>query len=144
MVDNKRVAVYCRVAREDDDIIRIQESMIRRFAEENDYINISVYADNGFNGLNFNRPAFKRLNDDISAGLIETVIVKDISRLSRNYIDVLDWVDNIRDKGVSFISVLDDFTTLTKINNMVLQAFNDYQAKQKKRNHAVIKKRYQK
>ena len=143
-MNNKiKVAVCCRVAREDDEIIKEQEAMIRRFAEENDYINISVYADNGFNGLNFNRPAFKRLNDDISAGLIETVIVKDISRLSRNYIDVLDWVDNIRDKGVSFISVLDDFTALKEINNALIQAFNAYQAKQKKRNH-LSKKRYKK
>jgi len=135
-MDKKRkVALYCRVAHEDNTAIKIQEEMIRRFAEENNYINISIYADNGFNGLNFNRPAFKRLNDDISAGLIETVIVKDISRLSRNYIDVFNWVDNIRDKGVSFISMLDDFTALTKINNSLIQAFNDYRAKQKKRNH---------
>ena len=133
MLDKKRkVALYCRVAREDDEIIKNQEAMIRRFAEENDYNNISIYSDNGFNGLNFNRPAFKRLNDDISAGLIETVIVKDISRLSRNYFDVTEWVDNIQNKGVSFISVIDDFTALKKINNTLRQSFNEYCTKQKK------------
>ena len=139
-MDNKRkVAVYCRVAREDNEIIKEQEMTIRRFAEENDYTNLSIYADNGFNGSNFNRPAFKRLNEDITAGLIETVIVKNLSRISRNQFDGFNWVDNIRDKGVSLQSVLDDLEGLQIINNAFVQSFNEYLTKQKKRNH-VIKK----
>ena len=59
MKNNKiRVAIYCRVAREDDEIIKMQEETLRKFAEEHDYDNVSIYSDNGFSGLNFNRPAF--------------------------------------------------------------------------------------
>ena len=138
MVNNKRVALYCRVAREDDEIIKMQEVMLRQFAGENDFTNISTYADNGFHGLNFNRPAFKRLNEDISAGLIGTVIVKDISRIGRNYIDITDWIDTIEAKGVTFKSVIDDYNFLKGINKMMLQSFNDYCAKRRTRKEKLF------
>jgi len=134
VLNKGNVAIYCRVAREDDEAIKIQETMLRRFAEENDYDNISIYADNGFHGLNFERPAFKRLNEDISAGIIGTVIVKDMCRLGRNFIDVFNWVDNIQSKGVSFKSITDDFNSLQEINNTILQLFNDYRVNQQARN----------
>jgi DNA invertase Pin-like site-specific DNA recombinase len=136
-----RCAVYCRVARKDDTAIESQKETLRRFAEENDYSNISVYSDNGFNGLNFNRPAFNRLNNDISAGLVDTVIVKDISRVGRNRFDVSEWVDNIQSKGVTLKSVIDNTDFFIKTNNILFQSFNEYRAKHKKRNHAVNRKK---
>ena len=136
MQNKIRVALYCRVAREDDEAIKKQEIMLRQFAEKNDYKNISIYFDNGFSGLNFNRPVFQRLNEDIYAGLIETVIVKDISRISRNYIDMLKWVNNIRSIGVSLKSVSNDLpdTDVDETINPLYQLINDYRIKQKRRN----------
>ena len=136
MENKMRVAVYCRVAREDDKAIKKQEIMLRQFAEKNDYKNISIYSDNGFSGLNFNRLVFQRLNEDISAGLIETVIVKNISRISRNYIDMLKWVNNIRSIGVSLKSVSNDLpdTDVDETINPLYQLINDYRIKQKRRN----------
>lgn len=133
MENKTKVAVYCRVAREDDEVIKNQEEMLWQFAEKNGYNNISIYADNGFNGLNFNRPAFIRLNEDISAGLIEIVIVKDISRISRNYLDASEWINNIRGKGVSFKSVLDnvDDNFINEIIHPLRQFFNEYGKKPK-------------
>ena len=112
-----KIALYCRVDREDDEIMKIQEAMLRKFAKENYYSNVSVYADNGFNGLNFNRPAFNRLNEDISAGLIGTVIVTNISRISRNSFDFYNWIDNIRNEGVSFFARRFYYTNCINISN---------------------------
>jgi len=132
MRNNIKVALYCRVAREDDTAIKIQEETLRRFAEKNNYANLSIYSDNGFNGLNFNRPAFIQMDNDIETGLIDTVIVKDLSRLSRNTFNTFDWLDKIQSKGVSFKSVVDDFQKLKETNNTLFQAFNEYCAKHRK------------
>ena len=136
-MENKiRVALYCRVAHEDNEAIKNQEKILRQFAVENSYNNISIYADNGFNGLNFNRPAFIRLNEDISAGLIEAVIVKDMSRISRNYLEAPEWINNIRGKGVSFKSVSDNFDDkfIDEIMNPLRQFIIESGKKQKRRN----------
>jgi DNA invertase Pin-like site-specific DNA recombinase len=81
-------AIYCRVACKDDDVIACQESMLRQYADNHGYGNIKIYADNGFSGTNLDRPAFKRLHEDIASGIIGVVIVKDIARISRNYLDI--------------------------------------------------------
>jgi len=101
MPDKLRAAIYCRVAREDQIAITHQETTLRTFAREQGYDNVSVYADNGSNGLSFHQPAFIRMNEDIKAGLIGTVIVNDISRISRNTIDALGWIGGTRQKGVT-------------------------------------------
>ena len=139
MNNKKKVAIYCRVAREDDEIIKMQEAVLQKFAEENHYNNISVYADNGFNGLNFNRPAFNRLNNDISAGIIETVIIKYVSRISRNCLDLFKWVDNIRNKGVALKSIVDDVDNdyLHEMTIIIQQAYKKYRANQRAQNNVA-------
>lgn len=108
MLNNRRVAIYCRVANKNDDVMTQHETPLREFAEKIGDTNISVYTDNGFNGTNFNRPAFAQLNADIAAGTISKVIVKDISRISRDVLDTLDWIKNMRRKGIEVISALDN------------------------------------
>jgi DNA invertase Pin-like site-specific DNA recombinase len=109
MNDKRAVAIYCRVARKDDTAIENQKINLQRFAEEKGYNNLFIYSDNGFNGIDSNRPAFNRLNEDISAGLIGIVIVRDISRIYRNQFDFLKWINNIQSKRISLKSVIDDF-----------------------------------
>ena len=135
MQNKLRVAVYIRVAREDDMAITNQEEILRRYAAEQGYTNLSVYTDNGVVGFGLNRPAFNRMNEDITNGLVDTVIVKDVSRISRNYLELPVWVNNIRDKGVSFISVQDGLNgdSLNILGNIIPQAFKDYNAKQRKK-----------
>jgi len=132
MENKMRVAIYCRVAHEDDEAIKNQEKILKKFAEENGFKNLSIYSDNGFNGLNFNRPAFIQMDNDIEAGLIDTVIVKNLSCFSRNTFNTFYWLDKIQSKGVSFKSFIDDFHALKEINNTLFQAFNEYRAKHKK------------
>ena len=100
---NLRTAIYCRVAREDDAAIATQKSVLRDYAERQGFLNISVYGD----GLNYSRPALSRLEADIQAGLVGTVIVQNLSRIGRDFILTEDWIAGIRRKGVSFVSVSD-------------------------------------
>ena len=69
-------------------------------------VNVSEYIDDGHSGLNFDRPAFKRMIEDAKAGKIDTIIVKDLSRLGRDYIGVGDYLEQIFPVlGIRFIAV---------------------------------------
>ena len=66
------------------------------------------YIDDGYTGANFDRPDVQRLIEDCRKGIVDTILVKDLSRFGRNYIDVGDYVEHIFPLlGVRFISVLD-------------------------------------
>jgi len=107
MSDKIKVALYCRVALKDDEAIAKQESMLRIFAKNQGCDEIILYSDNGFNGLNFDRPAFAQMEKDIQAGKVNTLIIKDLSRICRNYLEMAEWVNDIQRKGVLLLSVLD-------------------------------------
>ena len=112
-LSNKRemkVALYCRVAREDNTAIEGQAHIIREYAKKHGYDNPVLYSDNGVSGIGFDRPALGCLSADILAGHIKAVIVKDLSRLSRNPLEISDWINGIRRCGVLFISVQDGIT----------------------------------
>lgn len=100
-----RVAIYCRVAHEDQLALDRQEAMLRHYASEHGFGDPVCYADNGFSGLRFdNRPAFGRLNAAIDAGEINVVIVRNHTRIGRNFIEVDAWIDGLAAKGVEFIT----------------------------------------
>ncbi len=90
MADTKITALYCRVACEDGGEIALQEAVLRDYALKQGYSNICTYADNGYIGRDFNRPAFSRMALDIQSGLVSTILVKDISRISRQYPDFIN------------------------------------------------------
>jgi site-specific DNA recombinase len=86
-----KVGAYCRLSRDDENIgesgsITMQKEIIRQYCESKGLKIASVYQDDGYSGLNYNRPDFKRMLDDIAAGNIDCVITKDLSRLGRDYI----------------------------------------------------------
>jgi DNA invertase Pin-like site-specific DNA recombinase len=111
MEDKKyKVAVYIRLARMDDVAEENQETMLRRFAEEQGHTTLAVYSDNGYSGLNFNRPAFMQMENDIRAGLINTVYLKDLTRISRNVIDSMNWLENKKQNGITVKSINGDVT----------------------------------
>jgi len=67
-----------------------------------------VYADNGFRGTDFDRPALNKLNTDIEAGLVDVVLVKNKSRIGRSPADTAKWLEDCRNKGVVLESVIGD------------------------------------
>jgi len=110
MVDNTnlKVAVYIRLAREDEEIIESQKDEVMQFVEEqgyNKYGNVRIYADNGVSGLDYNRPAFSEMSDAIERGEINTVIVKSIDRIGRDFIATGSWISKVKKKGVAVITM---------------------------------------
>ena len=109
MPDKVKAAIYIRVARTDDIAIEQQKKQLRIFAQKQGYNDIAIYSDNGYNGLNLNRPAFIQMESDIQAGLINTVVIRDTSRISRNYLHIGKWLDDMRSRNIRVISANDNF-----------------------------------
>ena len=117
-------AIYLRLSRDDEDIdgsksesnsISSQRDMIRSFIRKQDDMEIyDIYVDDGFSGANFDRPEFKRMMKDIEAGRVECVIVKDLSRLGRDYIEAGRLIQKTFPAfSVRFIALTDHFDSLT-------------------------------
>ena len=119
-------AVYLRLSKEDEDLREIkdkkesnsianQKAMILKTLESMPDVTLyDIYIDDGFTGLNFERPNFQRMCEDIYNGRVNMVIVKDLSRLGRDYIDSGRYVKKIFPSyHVRFVSVLDHFDSLT-------------------------------
>ena len=84
-------ALYERLSRDDDltgesNSITNQKKYLEDYARRNGFENIRHFTDDGFSGVNFNRPGFQSLIKEVEAGNVETLIVKDMSRLGRNYL----------------------------------------------------------
>lgn len=90
---SKITALYERLLRDDDlsgesNSITNQKKYLEDYAQKNGYTNIRHFTDDGYSGVNFNRPGFQAMISEIEAGNVETLIVKDMSRLGRNYLQV--------------------------------------------------------
>ena len=75
--------------KQESNSITSQKTLLNEFVEEHDdFIIYDTYIDDGFTGTDFNRPSFQRLLKDMQNGSVNCVLVKDLSRLGRNYIEV--------------------------------------------------------
>ena len=86
-------ALYCRLSVDDanegdSNSIQHQKEMLEKYCLENGYINYRFYVDDGYSGTTFDRPDFKKMIADIEAGIIKRVIIKDLSRFGRDYLQV--------------------------------------------------------
>ena len=106
-------ALYCRLSRDDgvegdSNSISNQKKMLAKYAKENGFDNVKYYVDDGYTGTNFNRPDFQKMLDDMDMGYISTVIVKDMSRLGRDYLQVGYYTDTyFPDRDIRFIAIND-------------------------------------
>ncbi len=92
--------------------------MLTDFAYSNGYTNLRFYADDGYSGTNFDRPNFKRMITDCENGLVDTIIVKDMSRFGRNYILMGQFLDVLLPMyGVRVIGVTDHFDSSESEND---------------------------
>ena len=104
-------ALYLRLSRDDDNTgesnsIATQRMILRQYAERNGLSVVDEYVDDGYSGTNFDRPDFKRMISDIEDGRINCVLVKDLSRFGRNYLETGMYIEmRFPRLGVRFIAV---------------------------------------
>ena len=117
-----RTALYIRLSVEDNKkrghSIENQKLVLENFlAGRPDFVVYNTYVDNGATGTNFHRPGFQQMLSDIEAGLIDCVIVKDLSRLGRNSIDTGYYIEQyFRAHQIRFIALTDQFDTADASN----------------------------
>ena len=121
---SKITALYCRLSRDDgmegeSNSISNQKMLLSKFAKDNDLPNPQHYIDDGYTGTNFNRPSFKRMVEDIEKGIISTVVVKDMSRLGREYLQVGYYTEQyFPDKDIRFIAINDGVDSISGDDDM--------------------------
>ena len=115
-----RTGVYVRLSKERTESWRnksqsleTQESLARAFAEENGLTVVKCYVDYEYSGTTLKRPAFQEMLADVKAGNINCILIRDLSRLGRDYIEMGKLIDKVFPLlGVRFISINDHLDTL--------------------------------
>ena len=117
-------AIYVRLSKEDGDVatagkresnsISNQKNLIKNFLKDKkDIVVVSERVDDGYSGSNFERPAFQMMLEDIKKGIVDCVVVKDLSRFGREYIDAGKYIERLFPAlGVRFIAVNDHYDSL--------------------------------
>ena len=140
------VAIYIRLSQEDADngteksesnSITSQKALLNEFIEEHDDLIVyDTYIDDGYTGTDFDRPGFQNLLEDMKKGNINCVLVKDLSRLGRNYIEVGNYIEQIFPIfNIRFIAIndnVDSFKNPTSTNTILVpfkNLINDEYAK---------------
>lgn len=113
-----RVGLYIRLSREDGDkeessSVTNQREILKRYvSEQPNFFIVKEYVDDGWTGTNFDRPKFKEMIEDIEAGIIDTVITKDLSRLGRERLGVGHYTEiYFPEHNVRYIALLDNIDT---------------------------------
>ncbi len=134
-------ALYMRLSRDDElegesASISTQKQILRDYANEQGFLVVDEYVDDGFSGTNFERPSFKRMIEDIEDGKINCVVTKDLSRLGRNYILTGQYTElYFPSKGVRYIAIHDGVDTIREDNDIApfKNIVNEWQAKETSR-----------
>lgn len=134
---DKITALYCRLSRDDDmagesNSIINQKSILSKYAKDNKFQNIKFFVDDGYSETNFTRPAFMEMMELAESGKIETIIVKDHSRLGRNRLVVGQLLeeDFVR-LNVRYIAIMDNIDSSKGLNDFlpIQDWFNEMHAK---------------
>lgn len=112
--ENRITALYCRLSQDDgregeSNSIVNQKSLLKEYARKQHFKNLRFFVDDGYSGTSFDRPSFREMEQLIESGEVGTVIVKDMSRLGRNYLQVGMYTDIVfPENDVRFIAVNDN------------------------------------
>ena len=147
---DKITALYCRLSQEDanegeSNSISNQKRILEQYARDHRFPNPVFFVDDGYSGTSFQRPGFQKMLDEIEAGHVAVCIVKDLSRLGREY----SYMGRLQDfifpaYDVRFIAINDDVDSAKGENDFAVfkNVFNDYYAKDtSKKIRAVVKMR---
>ncbi|MBR5322205.1 MAG: recombinase family protein [Clostridia bacterium] len=148
--ENRTTALYCRLSQDDgregeSNSIVNQKALLNEYARKNRFKNLRFFVDDGYSGTTFDRPAFREMEKMIENGEIGTVIVKDMSRLGRNYLQVGMYTDIVfPDNDVRFIAINDNVDSavqtefdMTPIRNFCNELYARDTAKKIKSSFAV-------
>ena len=148
---NYIVGLYLRLSKDDERqgeslSIDHQRTILRKYAEEHGFTVYDEYIDDGVSGTTFQRPEVQRLLDDAKTGVINTIIVKDLSRFGRNYIEVGQYVDYVFPAfGIRFIAIQDNVDTENRDSNAmemmpIMNVFNEWHAANTSKKLRAVKK----
>lgn len=148
MNKNLITALYCRLSQEDEqqgesNSITNQKLILQKYAEEHRFPNIRFYIDDGYSGANFNRPDFKRMMSDVENGKVGIVIVKDQSRLGRDYLQTGMLMEiTFHQYDVRFIAVNDGVDSINGGSDFsgIKKYFNDFYARDTSRKIRAVQK----
>ena len=152
--NNKITALYCRLSQDDgrdgdSNSIVNQREILTQYCRSNGFHNTQFFVDDGVSGTTFDRPDFQRMQRMIENGEIGTVIVKDLSRFGRNYLDVGKYVEiKYPSLGIRFIAIQENVDTLKNVGTEMMpfnNIFNEwYAAQTSKKIRAVWKAKAEK
>ncbi|WP_241531295.1 recombinase family protein [Ligilactobacillus ruminis] len=147
----KITALYERLSRDDEQQgesngISNQKKYLEDYAKQNGFRNIRHFTDEGYSGTNFNRPGFKEMLEEVKSGNVESIIVKDLSRFGRNYLQVGFYTEMLfPEKKVRFIAINSNVDSANPTDNdfaPFLNIMNEWYAKDtSKKIKAVFKNR---
>jgi DNA invertase Pin-like site-specific DNA recombinase len=130
-------ALYLRLSRDDENYgdsvsIETQRTILRQFVKDNGFHVVDEYVDDGWTGTNFDRPAFKRMIEDVESGRINCIITKDLSRFGREHVMMGYYLEfYFVEKNVRYIAVSDGEDTEKGLSDFVpfKNLFNEWYAK---------------
>lgn len=136
--ENKKAGLYYRLSKDDERAgeslsIENQKRILEKYARENGFEIVYEYIDDGWSGTNFNRPGVQRLLEDAKNGKINVIIVKDLSRFGRNYIEVGQYTDYLFPTfNIRFIALGDNVDSAKQTGGMdmmpIMNVFNEWHA----------------
>jgi len=129
ITDRYDVGIYCRLSLDDDRAgesvsIENQRDLLRKYVKDQGWNEIEVYIDDGYSGTNFNRPSVQRMIADAKSGRINIIVVKDLSRFGRNYIEIGQFTDYLFPSiGCRFIALNNGVDTKMNSSNNDMMGF---------------------
>lgn len=141
-------ALYARLSVDDandgdSNSIVHQKEMLERYCQDNGYTNYKFYVDDGFSGTNFERPDFKRMIADVEAGKVKRVIVKDLSRFGRDYLQVGMFTEVLfAQYDIHFIAIANNVDSQKGENDLTpfVNLFNEWYARDCSRKQRAVKR----
>ena len=115
-----KVGLYARVSKEEQNI-ETQMIALRDYCQRNNYQIVEKYLDNGFSGAKDSRPAFDRLLADMRMGKINCVLVYKLDRIGRSLQHLLNLFEELKNRGIEFISLTQNINTSTPEGKMFLR-----------------------
>ncbi len=147
MRNEKITPLYERLSRDDElqgesNSISNQKQMLEDFARRNGLPNPRHFTDDGISGTRFDRPGFLAMMEEVEAGRVEAIVIKDMSRLGRDYLKVGQVMEVLRQRGVRLIAINDGVDSLkgdddfTPFRNIM----NEYYAKDISKKRRIVNK----